>query len=178
LNLCFLRPTRFHNRNGKSISSAIFAQHTAECRRVHWRHLANTIELVLPSADPTPQPNSKSIGSAVHAQHMAECRRAHWRHLTNTSEIVHAGATWLIRLNSRFLQPTQVQSPNGRLIGSAVSAQITAECPILYNGTPLLLKIVPSHSGIWTQSNTVHWPHQSSQPKQQLNQFSHFCMAH
>jgi len=72
LNLCFLRPTRFHNPNGKSISSAIFAQHTAECRRVHWRHLANTIELVLPSAHPSPQPNSKSIGSAVSAQLTAE----------------------------------------------------------------------------------------------------------
>ena len=51
-----LRPTRVHNPNGKSISSAIFAQLMAECRRVHWRHLANTIESVLPSAHPRPQP--------------------------------------------------------------------------------------------------------------------------
>jgi len=41
---------------GKSISSAIFAQITAECRQAHWRQLANTIELVLPSAHPSPQP--------------------------------------------------------------------------------------------------------------------------
>jgi len=38
----------------------------------HWRHLVNTIELVLPSAHPTPQPNGISIGSAVSAQLMAE----------------------------------------------------------------------------------------------------------
>jgi len=32
-----------------------FAQLMAECRRVHWRHLANTIELVLLSSHPSPQ---------------------------------------------------------------------------------------------------------------------------
>jgi len=32
--------------NGKSIGSAGFAQLTAECRPVHWRRLANTIEIV------------------------------------------------------------------------------------------------------------------------------------
>ena len=32
-NTCFLGPTRVHNPNGISISSAIFAQLTAECRR-------------------------------------------------------------------------------------------------------------------------------------------------
>ena len=46
LNLCFLRPTRDHNPNGKSIGSAVFAQLTAECSRVHWCHLANTIEVM------------------------------------------------------------------------------------------------------------------------------------
>jgi len=56
LNLCFLRPTRVHNPNGKLISSAIFAQLMAECHRAYWRHLANTTELVLPSAHTSPQP--------------------------------------------------------------------------------------------------------------------------
>jgi len=41
--------------------------------RAHWRHLANAIELVLPSAHPNPQPNGKSIDSAVFAQMTAEC---------------------------------------------------------------------------------------------------------
>jgi len=39
---------------------------------VHWRRLANTIEHVLPSAHPSPQPKRKPIGSAVFAQFTAE----------------------------------------------------------------------------------------------------------
>jgi len=56
LNLCFLRPTRVHNANGKLIGSAVFAQLMAECHRVQWRQLTNTIQLVLPSAHLSPQP--------------------------------------------------------------------------------------------------------------------------
>jgi len=55
-NLCFLWPTRIHSPNCKSIGSAIFAQITVEWPRAHWHHLVNTIELVLSSAHPTPQP--------------------------------------------------------------------------------------------------------------------------
>jgi len=38
------------------ISSAIFAQLIAEFRWANWCHLANTIELLLPSANPSAQP--------------------------------------------------------------------------------------------------------------------------
>jgi len=55
-HLCFLRPTRVHNPNGKSISLAIFAQLMAEWHRAHWHHLANTIEFALLSAHLSPQP--------------------------------------------------------------------------------------------------------------------------
>jgi len=44
--------------------------------RAHWHHLANTIELVLPSAHPSTQPNDKSIGSTIFAQLTAKCRQA------------------------------------------------------------------------------------------------------
>jgi len=44
------------------------------------------------------------------------------------------------------------QYRNGTSIGSAVFAQMTAECP--YYGLPVALKIVPSHVGIWTPCNT------------------------
>jgi len=40
--------------------------------KAHWHHLANTIELVLPSATQVHNPNGKSIGSAVAAQPLAE----------------------------------------------------------------------------------------------------------
>jgi len=36
LNVCFLRLTRIHNQNGKSIGSAIIAHLTAKCRRHAW----------------------------------------------------------------------------------------------------------------------------------------------
>jgi len=38
----------------------------------------------------------------------------------------HICATWWIRLNSWFLWPTAVHNPNGKLIGSAVSAGLTS----------------------------------------------------
>jgi len=41
---------------------------------------------------------------------------------------------------------------NGTSIGSAVFAQMTAECP--YMVCLFALKIVPSHVGIWTSYNT------------------------
>jgi len=39
----------------------------------------------------------------------------HWRHLANVIELC-------------FLQPTRVHNPNDKLIGSAIFAQLTAEC--------------------------------------------------
>jgi len=104
--MCFLRPIRIHNPNGKSIASAIFAQLTAKCRRAcpgmsfpqiiapsHGSHgwvawiwvPSNTCFL---GHTRVHNPNDISIGSAVFAQLTAECRRAHWRHLVNTIELV------------------------------------------------------------------------------------------
>ena len=60
LNLCFLRPTQVDNPNDKLIGSAIFTQLMAECRRAPWHHPANTIELVLPLAHPSPQPKQQA----------------------------------------------------------------------------------------------------------------------
>jgi len=50
----------------------------------------------------------------------------------------HIGATWRIRLNLCFLRHThpspQFHNPNGKSIGSAVLAKLTAESPYTYNG--------------------------------------------
>jgi len=54
----------------------------------------------------------------------------------------HIGATWWIRLNLCFLQHTRVHSPNGKSISSAISAQLTAKVPILYNGGPFSAKLL------------------------------------
>jgi len=98
--------------------------------RAHWHNWANMIELVH-------NQHGKSIGSADFAQLTAECHRAHSRHLANTIEHVHTGATWHI-LNLCFLWPTRVHNPNGKLIGSAVFAQLTAESLYTVFVTPFL----------------------------------------
>ena len=57
MSLCFTGPPESINPiNGKSIGWAIFAQLTEQCRRADWRHLVNTIELVHPSPQWSPQP--------------------------------------------------------------------------------------------------------------------------
>jgi len=60
LNSGFLRPSRVHNQNGKSMGSAIFAQLTQQFRPTHWCHLANTIELVHPSVNSSSKPKPQS----------------------------------------------------------------------------------------------------------------------
>jgi len=67
----------------------------------------------------------------------------------------HIGATWQIRLNLYFLQHTQVDSPNGKSIGSAVSAQLTAESPYTLQWATFSPKIVPAHGGFGPPS--ISW---------------------
>jgi len=85
LNLCILRPTRVHNRNGKWIGSTVFAQLTAESAyTLQWAPLSTRIalshgDLDLPRNTWCFGPmrahnrNGTSIGSAVFAQMTAEC---------------------------------------------------------------------------------------------------------
>ena len=49
-----------------------------------------------------------------------------------------------------FLEPAHAHNPNGITIGSAVFAQVTAECPYTLQLAPFPLKIARSHKGIWT----------------------------
>ena len=44
----------------------------------------------------------------------------------------------------------RVHNANGKSIGSAISAQLTAESPYTLQWTTLYPKIAPSHRGIWT----------------------------
>jgi len=56
--------------------------------------------------------------------------------------------------NTWCLGPIQAHNRNCISIGSAVFAQTTQSVPILYNGTPLPLKIVPSYAGSGPPSST------------------------
>ena len=80
-----------------------------------------------------------------------------------------------------FHGPTRVQIPNGILTGSAVFAQLTAECPYTLQRVILSssLKTALSHEVIWTLIQYMApWAHQSPQPKLHFDRFNHFCRAH
>jgi len=70
-------------------------------------------------------------------------------HRSHQSIIGHNGATWWIRLNLCFFAPIRVHNPNGKLISSAVFAQLIAESHyILQCPFP---RIASFHGVIWTQ---------------------------
>jgi len=78
---------------------------------------------------------------------------ARWRQCTHMGE--HIGATWRIRLNLCFLQHAGVHSPNGKSIGSAISAHLTAESPYTLQWATLSRKRDPSRVGIGIPS--ISW---------------------
>jgi len=67
----------------------------------------------------------------------------------------HIGATWWIQSNLCFIWPTGVNNPNSKSIGSAIFAQLAADCRYtLQRAAPFPLKITLSHRGSGPPSNT------------------------
>jgi len=130
LNLCFLRPTRVHNPNGKSIGSAIFAQLTAKCRRGEIFLSHNNCPFACRIRAPyitcflgptrLHNPNGISIGSAVFAQFTPVSSGMSGRALPPQN----CPFPWLCgsvpSSNTWFLGFTRLSIPNGISIGSAV----------------------------------------------------------
>jgi len=146
----------------------------------YWRNLANTIELVLPSAHPSPQPKRQ-------IDRFCRFCTAHDRkslYFTMCDPFPpNCSFSWgdldphLIRDSLSESEPAH--NPNGITISSAVFAQVTQNVPILDNGPPFTLKIVPSHAEIGTPISTmVPWAQPNTQPKRHLNRFSRFFRAH
>jgi len=61
--------------------------------------------------------------------------------------------------NKCFLGTTQVHNPNGISIGSAVFAQLTADCPYTSQRAVLSSQHCPVALWIWTPSNTYRLQH-------------------
>jgi len=88
----------------------------------------------------------------------------------------HIGATWRIRLNLCILRPTRVHNPNGKWIGSAVFAQLTAQSAYTLQWAPLSTRIALSHGGSGPpMQHMMLSVHASPQPKWHLDRFSRVC---
>ena len=178
LKLCFHWPTRVHNLNGKSISSAVIAQLMAGYNWVHWCHLANTIELVLPSAHRIPQ--SKQQIDRFSRFCTAHCTKSLYFTMGDPfcQNCPFSWGIWTPS-NSSFLAAVRAYNLNGTTIGSAVFAQVTTERPYTLQWTAPRPQNCPFPWGIWTPiSHMVPSAHTSPQPKWHLDRFSHFCRAH
>jgi len=97
--------------------------------RAHWRHLANTIEPVLPSAHQSPQSKRQNDRFSHFVQLTAECRRTHWSHLANTIELFAflGPPKSIIQTANRSVQPF-LQSSRQKVL-------------ILYSGRPFPPKL-------------------------------------
>ena len=113
-----------------------------------WRHIGATwrIWLNLGLAHPSSQPKWQ-------IERFSHFCTAHGRvssgipgHVLSPNNCPFARGNWATPSNTCFLGPTWVHNPNGISIGSAVFAQITAECCYtLQWAAPFRVKITPSH---------------------------------
>jgi len=119
---------------------------------VYWRHLANTTEHVLPSAHPSRRPK-RQINWFSRFCTAHSTKSIYFKISTPFSKIAPSDGGSGLHL-TRFLGPVRAQTPNGILIGLPFLHRWPQSVPILYNGTPLPLKISPSHVGSGPLSNT------------------------
>jgi len=132
-----------------------------------WRHLANMIELVLPSANPSQQSKhqidrfsrfctahgKKSLYFTIGDPFSQNCPFS-WGSGPPSN-------TW-------FLGPFRAHHPNGISICSAVFAHLTAECPyILQWAAPFKIVHSPSTNGSLGPL----------EPEPKLDRFNRFCMG-
>jgi len=128
--------------------------------RPHWCHLVNTIEFVHPSSHWSPQPKRQmdrfSRFCTAYGRKCLYCTMG--AHIYQNCPF--PWGIWTSRVTHDAFGILRAHNPNGTSIGSAVSAQMTAECPYTLQWFAcFLLKIAPSHVGVWTSCNTWFiWP--------------------
>ena len=104
--------------------------------RAHCRHLANTIECVLPSAHLTPQLKQQIDRMGHFCTAHGKISPGMPEHVLSPNNCPFARGIWAPS-NTCFLGPTLVHNRNGISIGSAVFAQLMTECRYTLHGTPL-----------------------------------------
>ena len=148
--------------------------------RTHWRHMEITTEFVLPLAHPCPQPKQQIDRFSRFCT--AQGRKSspytlQWALPKNCP--YHGGSGRHLTHDS--LGPSEPATrPNGIFIGSAVFAQITAECPYaLQWDASFPLKITPFRGDPDSGPHLIHGLDQlESSTKRHLYRFSRFCVAH
>ena len=143
-NVCVQRPNYFNNKWQQVVKdiwqktasppqtdgSIVFARLRQMCPPMwaHWRHLANMIELVLPSAHPSPQPKRQIDRFICFC--IAHGRKSLYFTMGDPFP-QNCPFPWGSEppSNSWFPWPIRAHNPKGILTSSAVFAQMTAECP-------------------------------------------------
>jgi len=115
----------------------VFAQLMAECRQAHWRHLANTTELVLPWAHPSLQPKQQIdwFNRFCTAYNKMSLYFTMGTAFDQNCAFLWGGSGF--PSNLWFLGPISAHIPKGISNGSAIFAQLTAECPCSLRWAPL-----------------------------------------
>jgi len=113
----------------------------------HWRHLANTIELVLPSAHPSPQPKWQIDRFSCFCA--AYGRKFLYFTMGGPSPKIapYHGEIWTHLIHDSLGQSEPTIQRASR------SVQLFSHI-VLYNGPPLTPSIAVSHGGSVPQSNT------------------------
>jgi len=151
-------------------------------RSLPWRHLPDTIKLVLPSAHQSSQPKWQ-IDQFSHFCR-AHCRNSLYFTMGAPfpqKNVPFNGDLDPQQMIPRALSPEPTtQTVSQFCMGSDVFAQMTAECPytVLYTKMPL----PPSKLPLLVEDLDPHLIHgslgSSPQPKRHLDWFSHVCRAH
>jgi len=159
--------------------SIVFAMwHQRATGRAHWRHLANTIELVLPSAHQSPQPKRQiDRFSRFCTAHGRKCI-----YFTIGDPFPqNCPFSWVDRDPIYFMIPWARPSPQSKLHHDPFSYFRTGDCRVslYYTMGAAFPKNCPFPRGIWTRCKTqyivtIPRTHLSPQTKRHLYRFSRF----
>jgi len=173
LNTCFLWPTRVHTPISILISSALFAQLTAECCRA-CPGISYTLKLPLGTGQSWPPFNTWFIGNTrVHNPNGIRIVQLILHSLQQSAPIRYNGPPFPSNLSLPIwdhdpnlihdsLGPSKPTNQMACQLVQSFSHSSWSNVPILYNGMPLSpLKIAPSYRGYGPHLIHGSWAHPS-----------------